>query len=74
MLPWLTQRLLRGEQRGQISLIKRLLQRQLGELNQEIEDNLFRLSSEQLSALGEALFDLSSLADLSSWLETNCPN
>ncbi|WP_180274742.1 DUF4351 domain-containing protein [Tychonema bourrellyi] len=50
------------------------MQRQLGELNQEIEDNLFRLSSEQLSALGEALFDLSSLADLSSWLETNCPN
>jgi flagellar biosynthesis/type III secretory pathway protein FliH len=64
----------RGEQRGQINLIKRLLERQLGELNQEIEESLLRLSSEQLSALAEAIFDLSSLADLSSWLETNCPN
>ena len=63
-----------GEQRGQINLIKRQLQRQLGGLNQEIEDSLLRLSSEQLSSLGEAIFDLSSVADLSSWLETNCPN
>lgn len=63
-----------GEQRGQINLIKRLLQRQLGDLNQEIEESLSRLSSEQLSTLGEAILDLSSLADLSSWLEINCPN
>jgi predicted transposase/invertase (TIGR01784 family) len=63
-----------GIQIGQINLIKRQLQRRLGELNQEIEDRLSMLSSEQLSALGEAIFDLSSLADLSSWLETNCPN
>ncbi len=63
-----------GEQRGQINLIKRLLQRQLGELNQSIEDSLSQLSSEQLSALAEAIFDFSSIADLSSWLETNCPN
>jgi predicted transposase/invertase (TIGR01784 family) len=63
-----------GEQRGQINLIKRQLQRRLGELNQDIEESLLRLSSEQLSALGEAIFDLSSLADLSSWLEINCPN
>jgi hypothetical protein len=63
-----------GEQRGQINLIKRLLQRQLGELNQSIEDSLSQLSSEQLSALAEAIFDFSSIADLSSWLETNCPS
>ncbi|MEZ2231859.1 Rpn family recombination-promoting nuclease/putative transposase [Microcoleus sp.] len=61
----------RGEQRGQINLIKRLLQRQLCELNQDIEARLSQLSSEQLSALAEAIFDFSSLADLSSWLETN---
>jgi predicted transposase/invertase (TIGR01784 family) len=64
----------RGEQRGQVNLIKRQLQRQLGELNQSIEDRLSQLSSEQLSALAEAIFDFSSVADLSSWLETNCPN
>jgi conserved hypothetical protein (putative transposase or invertase) len=64
----------RGEQRGQINLIKRLLQRQLGELNQSIEARLSQLSSEQLSALAEAIFDFSSVADLSSWLETNCSN
>ncbi|XZO00895.1 MAG: Rpn family recombination-promoting nuclease/putative transposase [Microcoleus sp.] len=63
-----------GIQIGQINLIKRQLQRRLGELNQEIEDRLSMLSSEQLLVLGEAIFDLSSLADLSSWLETNCPN
>ncbi|MDB9511226.1 DUF4351 domain-containing protein, partial [Kamptonema animale CS-326] len=67
-----------GEQRGieigQINLIKRQLQRKLGELNQEIEARLSTLSSEQLSALAEAIFDFSSIADLSSWLETNCPN
>ncbi|TAF46895.1 MAG: DUF4351 domain-containing protein, partial [Oscillatoriales cyanobacterium] len=54
--------------------IKRQLQRRLGELNQEIEDRLSMLSSEQLSALGEAIFDFYSVADLSSWLETNCSN
>ncbi|HAT13306.1 MAG TPA: transposase [Microcoleaceae bacterium UBA11344] len=63
-----------GIQIGQINLIKRLLQRQLGELNQSIEDSLSQLSSEQLSALAEAIFDFSSIADLSIWLETNCPN
>ena len=60
-----------GEQRGKINLIKRLLQRQLGELNQSIEDSLSQLTSEQLSALAEAIFDFSSVGDLSSWLETN---
>ncbi|MGB8690699.1 MAG: DUF4351 domain-containing protein [Microcoleus sp.] len=59
---------------GQINLIKRQLKRQLGELNQGIEDSLSQLSSEQLSALAEAIFDFSSIADLSNWLETNCPN
>ena len=63
-----------GEQRGKINLIKRLLQRQLGELNQSIEDSLSQLTSEQLSALAEAIFDFSSVGDLSSWLETNCPS
>lgn len=63
-----------GEQIGQINLIKRQLKRQLGELNQGIEDSLSQLSSEQLSALAEAIFDFSSIADLSNWLETNCPN
>jgi hypothetical protein len=70
----LTQGRTEGIQIGQINLIKRLLQRQLGELNQSIEDSLSQLSSEQLSALAEAIFDFSSIADLSSWLETNCPN
>jgi conserved hypothetical protein (putative transposase or invertase) len=63
-----------GIEIGQINLIKRLLQRQLGELNQLIEDSLSQLSLEQSSALAEAIFDFSSIADLSSWLETNCPN
>jgi len=63
-----------GIEIGQINLIKRQLKRQLGELNQSIEDSLSQLSSEQLSALAEAIFDFSSVGDLSSWLETNCPS
>ncbi|MCF3570333.1 DUF4351 domain-containing protein [Planktothrix agardhii] len=63
-----------GIEIGKINLIKRQLKRQLGELNQSIEDSLSQLSSEQLSALAEAIFDFSSVGDLSSWLETNCPS
>jgi predicted transposase/invertase (TIGR01784 family) len=70
----LTQGRAEGIQIGQINLIKRQLKRQLGELNQEIENSLSQLSSEQLSALAEAIFDFSSVGDLSSWLETNCPS
>ncbi|WP_373534071.1 DUF4351 domain-containing protein [Microcoleus sp.] len=35
---------------------------------------LSTLSSEQLSALAEAIFDFSNVVDLSSWLEINCSN
>jgi flagellar biosynthesis/type III secretory pathway protein FliH len=70
----LTQGRAEGIQIGQINLIKRQLKRQLGELNQGIEDSLSQLSSEQLSVLAEAIFDFSSVGDLSSWLETNCPS
>jgi hypothetical protein len=52
-----------GEQRGKINLIKRQLKRQLGELNQSIEDSLSQLSSEQLSALAEAITAFQAMAD-----------
>jgi predicted transposase/invertase (TIGR01784 family) len=68
----------RGEERGiktgQINLIKRLLERRFGELNNEIENSLTQLSSEDLSSLASAIFDLDNLADLASWLENHRPN
>jgi predicted transposase/invertase (TIGR01784 family) len=55
---------------GQLNLIKQLLQGQLGELNQDIENSLAPLSSEELTALAQAIFSLSSIADLQNWLKT----
>lgn len=64
-----------GEQRviqmGQINLIKRQLERRFGELNPVITNSLSQLSSDDLASLAEAMFDFSTLADLSSWLDNH---
>jgi predicted transposase/invertase (TIGR01784 family) len=60
-----------GQQIGQLNLIKRLLARKLGTLAPEIDRMLAELSSDRLTILAEAMFDLTDLADLLTWLETN---
>jgi predicted transposase YdaD len=57
-----------GEQRGEANLTIRLLSRRFGDLDQEIVSQIRQLSIPQLEALGERLFDFSSLADLENWL------
>ncbi len=59
-----------GEQREK-SLILRLLTRQVGELPEDVRQQVEVLSLEELENLGEALLDFSSMADLQVWLEEN---
>ncbi|NJL60683.1 MAG: Rpn family recombination-promoting nuclease/putative transposase [Methylacidiphilales bacterium] len=64
----------RGEQRGlqrEKSLILRQLNRRVGELSEDIRQQVEILPLEQLENLGEALLDFSSMADLQAWLEEN---
>ncbi|WP_073592603.1 DUF4351 domain-containing protein [[Phormidium ambiguum] IAM M-71] len=49
--------------------VKRLLDRQLGEINSATIERVQTLSIEQLEDLGIALLDFSQVADLITWLE-----
>ncbi|MBO3462988.1 DUF4351 domain-containing protein [Aetokthonos hydrillicola Thurmond2011] len=56
-----------GRQREQ-SLVLRLLNRRIGEINSSLVERVGGLSIEQLEELGEALLDFSAVADLEAWL------
>lgn len=58
-----------GIQIGQLTIVQRLLSRRFGEIPAEIMNRLEQLSSDDLIALGDAIFDFASLADLEVWLE-----
>jgi Domain of unknown function (DUF4351) len=57
-----------GFERGERSLILRLLIRRVGELSKPMQAQVEALSLEQVEALGEALLDFTSLADLEAWM------
>ena len=59
------------KQEGEKSLIFRLLNRRVGELPEDVRQQVEILSLEELENLGEALLDFSSMADLQAWLEEN---
>ena len=56
------------KQEGEKSLILRLLNRRVGELPEDVCQQVEVLSLEELENLGEALLDFSSMADLQVWL------
>jgi predicted transposase/invertase (TIGR01784 family) len=58
-----------GLQQGQVGLILRLLERRLGTISPDIQSRIRQLSLEQLENLGEAVFDFTSAADLTAWLQ-----
>jgi flagellar biosynthesis/type III secretory pathway protein FliH len=64
-----------GQLEGQLkqaqALVLRLLQKRVGDLPPEVQEQIQTLSLEQLEALGEALLDFRSNADLLNWLEAN---
>ncbi len=59
------------KQEEALQLIRRLLQRRIGRVSQQLQKRINRLSVEQLENLAEALLDFSSEADLAAWLQDN---
>ncbi|BAU06615.1 DUF4351 domain-containing protein [Fischerella sp. NIES-3754] len=60
-----------GKQEGEQTIILRLLQKRLGDLSPEVRQRIQSLSLIQLEALGEALLDFTTIADLLNWLQAN---
>ncbi len=62
----------RGEQRGrlagEVQLVLRLLNRRVGPLDETLQQQITRLSLEQLEALAEELLDFSTVEELQTWL------
>ncbi len=58
----------RGKEEGEQNLVIRQLQRRVGELPQEVIEEIQALSLERLEALGEALLDFTAMDDLLNWL------
>jgi len=61
-----------GRQQGEIELVLRLLKRRLGSVTASQEKALRVLSLSRVGALGEALLEFSSGADLDRWLRKFC--
>ena len=61
-----------GRQQGEIELVLRLLKRRLGSVTASQEKALRVLSLSRIGALGEALLEFSSGADLDRWLRKFC--
>jgi predicted transposase YdaD len=57
-----------GRLEGQQELLQQQLTHRFGTLPDPVQRRLLTLSARQLSALGEAIFDLQHLADLEAWL------
>ncbi|WP_242046532.1 DUF4351 domain-containing protein [Cylindrospermum sp. FACHB-282] len=58
----------KGEQKGAVKFCLRLLNQRFGELDSLIVERIKVLSVEQLENLGAALFNISEVADLVTWL------
>jgi predicted transposase YdaD len=57
-----------GEQRGEVKFCLRLLNQRFGEIDSLIVEKVKGLPVEQLENLGAALFNISEIADLVTWL------
>lgn len=57
-----------GREESALNLVMRQLTRRLGELPEELKNNISGLSLNNLENLGEALLDFTSLQDLQTWL------
>ena len=58
-----------GQAAGEQALVLKQLTRKVGNLSPELISRVSALNLDRLEALGEALLDFTSLADLESWLE-----
>ena len=55
-------------------MVQKLYRRRLGGLPPEIEDRIATLSPEQLDALAEAVWEITTLADLDNWFQQHPPD
>ncbi|MBE9056791.1 DUF4351 domain-containing protein, partial [Sphaerospermopsis sp. LEGE 08334] len=51
------------------NFILRLINRKFGQIDRELETEIMSLNIEILESLGEAIFDLDTVADLQQWLD-----
>jgi flagellar biosynthesis/type III secretory pathway protein FliH len=65
------QGLQQGRQQGEADLVLKLITRRLGAISSSQEKAVRRLPLRKIEALGEALLDFTSVADLSRWLRNN---
>jgi hypothetical protein len=70
-MPYITSVERLGMQRGEATLVLRLLNRRLGQVTTSVEKQVRQLSVKQLEDLGEALLDFENEADLLHWLSQN---
>ncbi|OYE04007.1 DUF4351 domain-containing protein [Nostoc sp. 'Peltigera membranacea cyanobiont' 232] len=66
---WMRQGIQQGIQQGELTLILRLLNRRIGEVNPQLQERIQTLSTNELETLGEALLDFTTAADLEAWFE-----
>jgi len=66
LMAWFTQQ---ERREGEATLILRQLTQRLGEVDSSLIEQIRKLSTEQLEALGIALLDFSEVANLVAWLE-----
>ena len=62
-----------GRQEGKEDLVVRLITKRFGSVSPQVTQRLDQMPTDQLDALGEALFDFSSVADLEMWLSRQIP-
>ena len=60
-----------GYERGQQELVLKQLQKRVGEIPEDVIEEIKTLSVEKVKALGEALLDFVDLDDLLRWLRAN---
>ena len=58
-----------GKEEGKADLLIRLLSKRFGNLDSSLESRIRELAVTQIEALGDNLFDFSSLDDVNNWLE-----
>lgn len=68
MNPWVKQGWDEGMQAGKEQILIRQISRRFGVATSQMTERLHALSSKQLDALSDALFDFKTSADLENWL------
>jgi hypothetical protein len=60
-----------SRQQAVLSVVTRLLNRRLGNIDDAVLERMRTLSVEQLEALSDALLDFTSVTDLTNWYQHN---